>query len=76
MNNAPAGRRLETNLTDALSATYTPTLADLGKIVQIQEVVSDTTPLVHPSMAGEALKSSHTWTFRVSRTSYSPVVLR
>jgi len=63
---------------DALTATftYTPTLADLGKTIQIQVVVSDTTSLVHPAMAGGALEDSHTWTFRVARTSYLPVVLK
>jgi len=63
---------------DALSATftYTPTLTDLGKTVQVQVSVSYTTFLVHPAMAGGALEDSYTWTLRVARLSYLPVVLK
>ena len=67
-----------TAVPDALSATYiyTPTLADLGKAIQVQVSVSDTTSLVHPVMAGKALEDSYTWTIRVTRLSYLPIVLK
>jgi hypothetical protein len=41
--------------------TYTPVISDVGNNVEAQLWVQDTTPLVHPAMAGNSLQSSHVW---------------
>jgi hypothetical protein len=46
--------------------TYTPVISDVGNNVEIQLLVQDMTPLVHPAMAGISLQSSHIWTVTVN----------
>jgi hypothetical protein len=46
--------------------TYTPVISDVGNNVEIQLLVQDMTPLVHPAMAGTSLQSSHIWTVTVN----------
>jgi hypothetical protein len=45
--------------------TYTPVISDVGNDIEIRLLVQDTTPLVHPAMAGTLLQSSHVWTVTV-----------
>jgi len=60
--------------------TYTPVISDVGNDIEIRLLAQDTTPLVHPAMAGTLLQSSHVWTVTVPSLPefklYLPVVTR
>ncbi|MCP4535978.1 MAG: hypothetical protein GY832_02430 [Chloroflexi bacterium] len=53
-------------ITDTDTFTYTPVISDVGNNVEIQLLVQDMTPLVHPAMAGTLLQSNHIWTVNVN----------
>ena len=55
--------------------TYTPVISDVGNNVEIQLLVLDMTPLVHPAMAGTSLRSSHIWTVTVNAQPPTDVVI-
>jgi hypothetical protein len=55
--------------------TYTAPVSSTSNIT-IALWVTDTTPLVHPAMAGASLQNSYAWTVAVRKLVFLPLVLR